>query len=365
MVVVQTWLGPHVLVVGGRTRPEGDTTATAEWFDPATGRFYPDERMKDGRSFFSALLLKDGCLLAAGGYRQDQEDDRPRMRPPLPRVELLEEDEDEFGRTTRPCELFLPRLNAWVTADTMRDRREVYTATALPGGGALLAGGFSNNRILASAELYDPSLGRFLVTAPMRTARFGHTATLIGGRVLVAGGRTLRDVSLRSTEWYNPGTQRWSPGPSMTADRFRHTATVLKSGSVLLTGGYSSAQGKTLDTAELYNPVQGRFTELASRMSDGRMDHSATLLADGRVLVVGGWSSQKGSTVVSADLFDPVTNTFSPAAPLPASRHEHAAVALPDGSALITGGLRWEPRIHETLRDAYLYVPQTGLEKLR
>ena len=78
-------------------------------------------------------------------------------------------------------------------------------------------------------------------------------------------------------------------------------------------------------------------------MRDGRMDHTATPLPDGRVLIVGGWSSGKGRTVATVDIFDPATNTFTPASPLPASRHEHAALLLPDGSVLVSGGLQVEP----------------------
>ena len=92
-------------------------------------------------------------------------------------------------------------------------------------------------------------------------------------------------------------------------------------------------------------------------MSDMRMDHTATLLPDGRVLIVGGWSSVKGKTVASADIFNPSTNAFTPAASLPISRHEHTALLLPTGKVLLAGGLHWEPNDHETMDDAYLYTP--------
>jgi hypothetical protein len=86
------------------------------------------------------------------------------------------------------------------------------------------------------------------------------------------------------------------------------------------------------------------------------MDHTATLLPDGRILIVGGWNSLKNRTVASVDLFDPATNTFTPAAPLPASRHEQAAALLPNGDVLLTGGLRHEPALDQTLNDAYVYL---------
>jgi hypothetical protein len=92
-------------------------------------------------------------------------------------------------------------------------------------------------------------------------------------------------------------------------------------------------------------------------MTDGRMDHTATLLTDGRVLIVGGWCSTKGRTVASADIFDPATNTFTPAPPLLASRHEHGATLLPDGTVLVSGGLSVEPNQQRTLNDLVIYRP--------
>ena len=143
----------------------------------------------------------------------------------------------------------------------------------------------------------------------------------------------------------------------MVQDRYRHTATTLPNGLIVVTGGYSSMQGKTLSTAEIYDPTGDTFMLLTSTMSDTRMDHTATLLPDGRVLIVGGWSSTRNSTVASADIFDPSTFLFTPAAPLPFSRHEHTATLLPDGSVLVTGGLRWEPTVQQTLSDAERFRP--------
>jgi len=245
----------------------------------------------------------------------------------------------------------------------MNVARELHTGTLLPNCLALITGGFSNNRILNSAELYDPRSGKFSYTGNMSQARFGHTATLLttgpnAGKVLITGGRTTNDVSLASTEIYDPATGAFTAGPDMKVDRFRHTATLLHDGRILITGGYSSAQSHTVSSAEIYDPLTNSFTFLPhTTMTHPRMDHTATLLKDGRVLVVGGWNSVEGRTVASADLFDPLTNTFTPTTPMFLSRHEHTATLLPDGRVLVVGGLRVEPGVTQTLDEVEIYTP--------
>jgi hypothetical protein len=326
-----------VLLLGGRTRPTGGTTAATDHFDVEIGRFVMGQPMAASRSFLPVVILQDGSVLAPGGYRSGH-------------------------GTIRDCELYDPTTGKWRKAGTMHDNRELHTATILLNGNVLVVGGFSNDAVLRSVELYDYSKARFRKGPCVKIARFGHTATLLGagegeGYVLITGGRTIQDVSLNSTEIYLPEQDRWGVGPSLQEDRFRHTATILMDGRILFTGGYSSAQRKTLATAEIYDPSADRFTLLPTSMSDGRMDHTATRLSDGKVLIVGGWSSQKGATVASTDLFDPLTETFTPIAPLPISRHEHTATLLPDGTVLVVGGLHYSREVQRTLNDAYLFVP--------
>jgi hypothetical protein len=327
-------IGDRVLLIGGRMRASGRTTGAVEWILPTDMTAWPAAQMSGSRSFCPAVVLPDGTLLLPGGFRQIRHD-----------------------TTLRSAEVFDPKRGRWRTVGNLLDPRELHTATVLPDATVLLAGGFSNGKILDTAEIYLPSRNRFARTGSLHTARFGHTAIAVPSGILVLGGRTSRDRSLATTERYNFQTRTWTEGPAMAQDRFRHTSTLLQDGRVLLTGGYSSTARKTLDTAEIYDPAAGTFTLLASRMTDGRMDHTATLLVDGRVLVCGGWCSTKGRTVASADLFDPHTNTFTPAPPLPASRHEHAAIGLPNGGVLIAGGLRVEPGVELTLDDLEIYTP--------
>src|SRR5207245_1127384 len=78
---------------------------------------------------------------------------------------------------------------SWSPTDSMSTARYSHTATLLPAGKVLVAGGFNGSGTLASAELYDPVAGAWSATGSMSTARDGHTATLLStGKVLVAGG---------------------------------------------------------------------------------------------------------------------------------------------------------------------------------
>jgi phosphatidylserine/phosphatidylglycerophosphate/cardiolipin synthase-like enzyme len=123
----------------------------------------------------------------------------------------------------------------------------------------------------------------------MSTARYGQTATLLAdGRVLIVGGADGSTV-LASAELYDPATGTFSPTGSLTTARYNHTATLLADGRVLIVGGgsISNGAGAVLASAELYDPKTSSFSPTGT-MSTGRYDHTATLLADGQVLIVGG-----------------------------------------------------------------------------
>jgi hypothetical protein len=160
----------------------------------------------------------------------------------------------------------------------------------LVAGGSLVAAG-SGSKPTASAELYDPKTGNFSPTGSMNVARVGQTATLLDdGRVLMVGGDG-PSGPLASAELYDPKTGRFSQTGPMATMRISHTATLLPSGQVLITGGADSDDdglaANILATAELYDPATGTFTPAGS-METRREDQTATLLANGRVLIAGG-----------------------------------------------------------------------------
>src|SRR5260370_17200971 len=141
----------------------------------------------------------------------------------------------------------------------------------------------------------------------MGVVRYGHTATVLpSGEVLIAGGERIDedgfDIALSSAEIYNPSTGRFPPTGSMRVARKHNTATLLRDGQVLLAGGEDN-NGHARRSAELYNPGSGTFRTVG-RMMSAHDSGTATLLNDGRVLIAGGFSGATGVTA-AAELFDP------------------------------------------------------------
>ena len=126
----------------------------------------------------------------------------------------------------------------------------------------------------------------------------------------------------------------WSPAPSLSTARAAHTATLLANGKVLVAGGGTGPFAATT-SAELYDPASNTWSP-AGEMSFARASHTATLLADGRVLVTGGVTSRPA--IASAELYDPVSNTWSSAGSLATARYDHTATSLRDGRVLVAGG---------------------------
>ncbi len=217
----------------------------------------------------------------------------------------------------------------------MTAARSHHTATLLPGGKILIAGGVSNNQALASAELYDPSSGTFTATGNMTVARSGHTATLLTtGKVLVTGGG-----GGAGAELYDAATGTFAVTGNLTVPRTEHTATLLQSGMVLLAGGYSGTSA--LVSAELYEPATARFTPTGN-LAVARRQHAATLLRDGTVLLAGGFvaptDTGNNDGLVSAELYDPTAATFTATGSMSNRRSSPTGTLLPNGSVLVAGG---------------------------
>ncbi len=225
--------------------------------------------------------------------------------------------------------------------------RTVHTATPLPNGKVLLAGGIgSGGGALASAELYDSSANVSAAAASLGAARYGHTATLLqDGRVLAVAGYGNAGTYIASAELYNPSADSWLFAASLAVARSGHTATLLQNGTVLVAGGYgadTSTFGQllglstALNTCEIYDPVANTWSA-AGNLSTARYGHAATLLQDGRVLVAGGFDST-GATLASAEIYDPSTKLWTPAAGLIVPRAHHTATLLPSGKVLAAAG---------------------------
>ncbi len=176
--------------------------------------------------------------------------------------------------------------------------------------------------------------------APLNTGRLvDASASLHNGDVLVAGGQDSSGNTTNSAEIYHPGTDTWVSAGVMSTPRFAPVAVTLQSGKVLVVGGTTDNTGSTaLDTGEVYDPSTNTWTSVANTMSSPRGDYPAiALLPNGNVVIAGGADSS-GNAVASADIYNPATNTFTPAAAMSTARILTAAIPLPSGKVLVVGG---------------------------
>ena len=391
----------RVLIAGGYRREDNAYIShpIAEIYDPVTETFTLTGKLNTGRVAHTSTLLPSGQVLITAG-------EKPTLRA-IPE-ELLENQCLSSAELYNPLsgtfsaigglrfngctawamllndgnvlimsasgrgELFEPATSTFRATGVMRENRYEPTAILLSSGQVLITGG--NDPPIATAEIYDPATETFSFTDGMGVARYQHTATLLtDGSVLVTGAynsalpsgeKLLRSAELwipsnpssspslaSATTTPTPATARapttpptsipgddtrsgsatvptssaWIPVGDMLAARTNHTATLLPDGKVLIVGGPRSA--------ELYDPDMRRFLPLGNPFCVHGLDPAATLLADGRVLITGG-----GSDLRCAEVYDPESESFFKVGDLNAGHWQHTATLLGDGKVLIAGG---------------------------
>jgi len=370
----------RVLVTGG-VGSDGRPQTSADVYDPRVRAWIDTGELSSGRSSHTATLLPNGFVLVDGGVGPG-------------------------GSPLASGELFNPATGRWSPTAAPAGARSSHTATVLLNGRVLVAGGAGpGGATLDSAELYEPDLGdRWQTTASLTDARSGHTATLLpAGEVLVAGGHTTTTAvtppriidPLSSAELFRPAGGTWTKTSSLGRARSFHTATLLRGprsqcgencGKVLVAGGIGAegptGRAQTIASAELYDPATDTWSSTGS-MTTARAFHSATPLPDGKVLVVagagpGGAEPRNANQLASAELYDPLTGTWTATGSLtgtttpPASntprgaRLGHSASLLDRGNCadncgkvLIAGGVGGVGT-GPALSSAELYDPSTG-----
>jgi hypothetical protein len=217
--------------------------------------------------------------------------------------------------------------------------REFHTATLLPDGQVLVAGGevcvTGSCSVLASAELYDPATGAWTPTRSMTVARYGQTATLLpSGQVLAAGGPG------SSAELYTPATRTWAATGTMPFPHYEAVAGLLANGQVLVVCGVNDP-GVNPCAADLYNPATGTWTSDGVAFLSAARNYSVVLLRDGQVLISGGENGTypaKETITDAARLWDPATGASTVTGSMTVPREFHALIVLPDGQVLAAGG---------------------------
>jgi uncharacterized protein (TIGR03437 family) len=242
----------------------------------------------------------------------------------------------------------------WTYTGSLSTNRYGHTATLLRNGKVLVAGGggfpcsgnFCFSTTYNSAELYDPATGRWSNTGSL-SRRANHTATLLpNGQVLVAGGVNFGyDIGsfnyVTSAELYNPATERWQPTGSFTMIRGYHSAVLLPNGKILAVGSPDLNGRPVVWSAELYDPATERWSSTGTPTMFGKL----TLLPNGKVLAAGN----------AAELYDPGTERWSSTGKLNVIQDVRAMTLLPNGKVLVTGNESFTPTML-----AELYDPATG-----
>jgi hypothetical protein len=255
------------------------------------------------------------------------------------------------GASGGTAALFDPQLLQAAPIDApLHARFGGHTATLLPSGAVLIVGGYAtqDDQVLAAdAEIFDPRFDAYMDTGgKMKKPRVHHTATrLLNGKVLIVGGIVESVVDgpddqkpVPAAEIYDRITDGFdAAGNDTISNRIDHTATLLPSGRVLITGGVLTG-GPALGTATVYDPAIDQFVPTSGEMAMERTHHAAVLLPSGLVLITGG-TDLSGDPTPRCELFDPNTGLFrATAAQMTTARALHTATLLPSGEVLIVGG---------------------------
>jgi hypothetical protein len=298
----------RVLVTGGaRNIGYRAELSSAEIYDPQAGSFSPTGSMSVPREGHTATLLNDGRVLIAGGS-------------------------DNGQHTISTAEIYDPAIGTFSPAGSMTVPREAHTATLLLSGQVLIAGGGRAGMpggyiVYRNGELYDPRSGTFsAISSPMISDRVGASAVLLrDGRALIVGGKSSRVLlagtfggtrsiasfaPLNTAEYYDPESHSFQKAPDMHGPHYLGTATLLTDGSVLVAGGWKQQGPVVVGTREsdLYDATMATFDQLPP-MQVARLNQTATLLDDGKVLVAGGINGQSYMSA-SVEFYEPLHRHF-------------------------------------------------------
>lgn len=296
---------------------------------------------------------------------------------------------------------------SWSAVGNMTDARAGFGIALLPSGKVMVAAGYQGTSssivVISSAELYDPTSKTWTVVASVPVACSGGSAvTLPSGNVLDVCGYNARLYNPATNSWaaasnaphfhvwghsmllpngkalfigsanyssadlYDPATDTWTSAGSLPVALSNYTATLLANGNVLVVGGNTPTGTYSIpvsqNTAELYDASTNTWSTVAT-LTTPRSSHSATLLASGKVLVAGGLNLQLGATagsqtstkLASAELYDPATNSWTPAANLTTTRYGHTSITLGNGRAMVIAGTA-----PNYAKNAEIYDPATN-----
>jgi WD40 repeat protein len=229
------------------------------------------------------------------------------------------------GSTYSTAEIYNPTSGVWTNTGSMQQPHSESTATLLTNGQVLVAGG-------GDSELYIPASAAWTYTtgSPNEYRYDGSFAFLLhNGQVLALGGS-----DDNAAELYDTASETWSYTADMLLEQDEAAAAMLADGSVLVAGGFTN--GEVADFTEIYNPATATWTQTGN-LNTPRSSATAVLLANGVVLVAGG-DDVDGNPLTSSELYDPSSGMWFTNAVMNDARDTFQAVLLNDGQALAAGG---------------------------
>jgi len=299
--------------------PPGVATVTVAQPSTAAGSFQPAGSLTQGRQGLAAVTLPNGSILVMGGLAI------------------------AGGPGLKSTEIYNPATQTATAASFMNTARAGHAAVALPGSATqfLITGGTgpASTPPSPSSEIYDSVANTFTPTGSMATGRIGHTATAIVSPpgVLVAGGSTAGGALANSAELFAPSSHTFTTTTSVALAP-GHTATDLGNGKILFVS-HTTAGGAWQPFATVYDTRAGTFSPTAGQPGVAREGHVALRLTNpAKVLILGGDGGN--GPLASAEWYDPATGVFTPVAnPMGSPRRDFAAAVLPaSGKVLLLGG---------------------------
>lgn len=317
----------RVLVVGGRGADALSTLASCELFDPKKRRWARCAPLTVARSHHAATLLDDGRVLVTGGTTHQVVDGSSRFVA-LDSVEAYD-----------------PKSNAWTALAPMADARNGHTATLLLDGTVLVVGGAREQRLhLASVERFDAKANAWQPEKPLALARWMHSAVRDSeGDVVVVGGRSNAGeqgkgpgVSIAEVERFEVKARAWRALPAMSEPRQR-TAVVAEEGDggVIVIGGQTGTS--STNYAENWSAGLSEWKPFENHLSMSLSSHTGTRLPNGDLVVIGGEPPNEVDTK-RVQRWVAETKQWCLAGSLATGRKQHTATLLQDGRVLVVGG---------------------------
>jgi hypothetical protein len=244
-------------------------------------------------------------------------------------------------------EIYDPRSQRWTLAGDLNSTRANGALAMLPSGRVLAPAGYAVNGIPRdSADVYNSSRRSSRATPSLQLSRHSYTAdALPNGKVLVAGGFTQNSASTSTSELYDPVANVWTFTGSVV--NAVEVSVVLNSGEVLATS-----------PSQLYDPAKGSWALTTGGFNIGRINNTLTVLQDGRVLAAGGCTGVSScQLVLQSEVYDPTAQHWSLDALMNVPRESQSATRLADGRVLVAGGFSAG---FQQLKSAELYTEGTG-----